>query len=83
MDYRLLVSLDVVEFLERLSPRQRGPLRQAIGAIRGDPFGRSDATEYDAGGRLLHIAIVGGFALTYWIDDDRHVKIMDLHAADR
>ena len=34
MDYRLLVSIDVVEFLERLSPRHRGPLRQAIGAIR-------------------------------------------------
>ena len=32
----------------------------------------------------LHVAIVGDFALMYWIDyADRHVKILDIHAADR
>lgn len=33
--------------------------------------------------RQLQIAIIGDFALTWWIDDaDRHVKILDIHAAD-
>jgi mRNA-degrading endonuclease RelE of RelBE toxin-antitoxin system len=84
MDYRLLISLDVVEFLERLPARHRRGLRQGIEAIRSDPFGRSDAQDRDELGRILQIAVFGDYALTYWIHDaDRHVKIMDIHAADR
>lgn len=84
MDYRLLISLDVVEFVERLPSRLRRPIRSAIAAIGGDPLGCSEATDHDDTGRVLHIAIVGDFALMYWIDDaDRHVKILDIHAADR
>ncbi len=84
MDYRLLISIDVVEFVERLPSRLRRPIRSAIAAIGDDPLGCSEATDYDGTGRVLHIAIVGDFALMYWIDDaDRHVKILDIHAADR
>jgi hypothetical protein len=44
----------------------------------------ADAADNDDTGRRLHIAIIGDFALVYWIDDaDQHVKILDLHAADR
>ena len=47
-------------------------------------MGRSDAEDYDDTGRRLEIAISGDFALTYWIDDaDWHVKILDIHSADR
>jgi mRNA-degrading endonuclease RelE of RelBE toxin-antitoxin system len=84
MAYRLLVSIDVVELLERLPARHRRPLRQAIVAIGDDPLGKADATDWDEIGRLLHISVFGDYAITYWIDDaDRHVKIMDIHASDR
>jgi mRNA-degrading endonuclease RelE of RelBE toxin-antitoxin system len=84
MNYRLLISMEVVEFLERLPSRTRRPIRNAIAEIGQDPIRMSDAADFDDTGRQLHIAIIGDFALTYWIDDaDRHVKILDIHAADR
>lgn len=84
MSYRLLIALEVVEYLERLPARQRRPLRRAIEAIYRDPRECSDATETDETGRLVQIHITGDFALVYWIDDaDRHIKVLDLHAADR
>jgi mRNA-degrading endonuclease RelE of RelBE toxin-antitoxin system len=84
MEYRLLISMEVVEFLERLPSRIRKALRNVIAAIGEDPMGRSDAADYDDTGRRLEIAIAGDFAFTYWIDDaDRHGKILDVHAADR
>jgi mRNA-degrading endonuclease RelE of RelBE toxin-antitoxin system len=84
MHYRLLISIEVVEFLERLPSKTRRALRIAIAAIGDDPLAMTDASDFDDTGRKLEIAIVGDFALTYWIDDaDRHVKILDLHAADR
>ena len=84
MDYRLLISMDVVEFVERLPVRMRKVIRSSFASIGADPLGCSDANDYDDTGRLLHVAIVGDFALMYWIDyADRHVKILDIHAADR
>ncbi len=76
--------MDVVEFVERLPARFRNEIRSSFSSIGKDPFECSDATDYDDTGRLLHVAIIGDFALMYWIDDaDRHVKILDIHAADR
>jgi mRNA-degrading endonuclease RelE of RelBE toxin-antitoxin system len=84
MDYRLLISIEVVEFLERLPARNRKALRNIIEAIWKEPVERSDAADYDSTGRRLEVAIMGDFAITYWIDDaDRHVKILDIHSADR
>lgn len=84
MDYKLLISVDVLEFVERLPRRVRLGLRAAISDIADDPLGVSDATDYDSSGRMLQILVVGDFALTYWIDDaDQHVKILDIHSADR
>ena len=84
MSYRLLISIEVVEFVERLPNKPRSAIRSLIEAIGTDPLGRSDAEDYDDIGRLLQIAIIGDYALMYWIDDaDRHVKILDIHAADR
>ncbi|MES2922263.1 MAG: hypothetical protein V4819_11995 [Verrucomicrobiota bacterium] len=84
MNYRLLISIEVVEFIERLPSRNRKALRNVIDGIGRDPMGRSDAEDYDDIGRRLEIAIAGDFAFTYWIDDaDRQVKILDIHSADR
>jgi mRNA-degrading endonuclease RelE of RelBE toxin-antitoxin system len=84
MQYRLLISIEVVEFLERLPSKTRKSLRNAVAAIGGDPLSMADAADFDDTGRQLQIAIIGDFALTYWIDAaDRHVKILDIHAADR
>jgi mRNA-degrading endonuclease RelE of RelBE toxin-antitoxin system len=84
MQYRLLISIEVIEFMERLPAWTRQVLRNGIAAIGRDPLGRSDAEDYDEIGRLLQIAIAGDYALTYWVDDaDGHVKILDVHAADR
>ncbi len=84
MNYRLLIAIECVEFMERLPSKTRKAMRNAVEAIGRDPLGSSDAEDYDETGRLLHIAIVCEYALTYWVDDaDRHVKILDVHAADR
>jgi mRNA-degrading endonuclease RelE of RelBE toxin-antitoxin system len=84
MDYRLLIAMDVVEFVERLPGRTRQGIRNAFKAIGKDPLGRSDAVEHDTNGRRMQIAIIGDYALMYWVDDaDQHVKILDIHAADR
>lgn len=83
MDYRLLISIEVVEFVERLPAKTKRALRSAMHIIGHDPLGRSDAEDCDNNGRLLQIAVVGDYALMYWIDDaDRNVKILDIHAAD-
>lgn len=84
MDYRLLIDLDVLEFAERLPKRLKDPIRQAFASIQNNPEDQSDAEDYDDQGRPLRIKIVGDFALTYWVDHaDRHVKILDIHSADR
>ena len=59
MDYRLLISMDVVVFVERLPSRLRRPIRSAVAAIGEDPLGCSEATDHDDTGRVPHIAIVG------------------------
>ena len=84
MNYRLLVSLDVLELIERLPRKARLGLRATIAEIGRDPIGISDATDLDSKGRIVQIMIVGDYALTYWNDDaDKHVKLLDIHSADR
>ena len=82
--YTLLISLGVLEFVERLPRRLRLDIRNGIKDIEDDPLGVSDAVDYDSKGRLVHIYVVGEYALTYWVDDaDKHIKILDIHSADR
>ena len=82
--YTLFISINVVEFVERLPRRLRLGIRNGIKDIQEDPLGVSDAADYDSTGRMVHIYVVGDYALTYWVDDaDRHVKILDIHSADR
>ena len=49
---------------------------------RGRGYGRTHIRRET--GRLVQIHVADDFALVYWIDDaDRHIKVLDLHAADR
>lgn len=89
MQCRLLISIEVIEFMERLPSRTRKVLRKGIAGIGRDPLGRSDAEDHDEIGRLPQVAIVGDYAPTNWVDNaDRHSKSlgffrrMDVHAAD-
>lgn len=45
MDYRLLISIGVVEFIERLPAKNRKGLRNIIEAIWKDPIGCSDTAD--------------------------------------
>lgn len=84
MAYRLLISIEVMEFIERLPAKTREALRRAIHGIGSDPLGRSDALDRDASGRRLQIAVIGDYALMYWVDEaEGHIKVLDIHAADR
>ena len=84
MAHRLLVSIEVIEFIERLPVKTREAIRSAIHSIGRDPLRRSDALDRDATGRRMQIAVIGDYALMYWVDEaDQHVKVLDIHAADR
>lgn len=50
MQYRLLVSIEVIEFIECLPGKTREALRREIHAIGHDPLGRSDALDHHASG---------------------------------
>lgn len=65
MRYKLLLSMEVVTYLEGLKAPTRRGLRDLIGRIEDDPLGSSEAIEYDSVGRLMHIAIEGENALIY------------------
>jgi len=83
MAYRLLISIEVIEFIERLPCKTREALRLAIRSIGRDPLGRSDALDRDATGRRIQIAVIGEYAVMHWVDEaDQHVKVLDIHAAD-
>ena len=84
MPYRLLVSIEVIEFIERLPSKTRDALRLSIRSIGRDPMGRSDALDRDATGRRIQIAVIGDYAVMYWVDEaDQHIKVLDIHAADQ
>ncbi len=83
MAFRLLIDIEVLEFVERLPPRLRQEIRTAIREIQANPGAQTEAEDSDSSGRPLSIKIVGDYAITFWIDHaDKHVKIMDIHSAD-
>jgi hypothetical protein len=52
--------------------------------IAAFPSNFADFPEYDSTGRRLGVHVFGKFAIKFWGDQaDRHVKILDLHLADR
>jgi hypothetical protein len=83
-DWRLLVDIEVLEFLRRLAKREPADLLRRFREIAALPSDFSDFTEFDLVGRRIDVHVFAKFAIKYWADHaDRHVKILDLHLADR
>lgn len=84
MEYRLLIDLETIEVLDRLTKTARNRLLGHFTNIRSFPGNYSDYHEQDAIGRRIEISIFAGWAIHYWIDSaDRHVKVLALRPADK
>jgi hypothetical protein len=81
--YRLLVDLDVIEYLHGLSPAQRWRVLEHFQRLRKFPANLSLADRPDAEGRILHISFFEDLAIYFWLDSaDRHVKVLRIEAKD-
>lgn len=81
---RLLIDVEVLEFLRTLRRRDQEELLKRFREIAAYPAKFSDFVEYDAAGRRVEVHVFGKFAIKFWDDfADRHVKILDLHFADQ
>lgn len=83
-DIRLLIAIEVFDFLRTLKPREQRDLLKCFREITAFPSKFSDFMEHDSSGRRVDVHVFGKFAIKFWNDfADRHVKILDLHFADR
>ena len=83
MEFRLLMDLEVYDFLQTLPKRQRERLLGHFQKIKNFPGHYSDFIHQDEVGRRLDVSLVDGLAIFYWTDAaDRHVKILSITAAD-
>jgi len=81
---RLLIAIEVLDFLRTLPRREQQSLLKRFREIAAFPSNFADFPEYDSTGRRLGVHVFGKFAIKFWGDQaDRHVKILDLHLADR
>ena len=84
MNYRLLIDYEVIEFIETLPRKDQRLLRDRFIAIQNSSRQFSDYMEADSTGRPVDIHICGKYAIKFWEDHaDRHIKILDVHFADR
>jgi len=82
-DARLLIDIEVLEFLRTLRPKEQADLLKRFREIAAFPSKFSDFVERDSAGRRVDVHICGKFAIKFWDDfADRHVKILDIHFAD-
>ena len=83
-DSRLLIAIEVFDFLRTLKQREQRELLKCFRDIAAFPSRFSDFVEHDSSGRRVDVHVFGKFAVKFWNDfADRHVKILDLHFADR
>ncbi len=83
MTYRLLIDLTALDLLMRLPSVRRRRFIEHFHRLRNHPRGNSDYRDTDVHGRQVQVSVFDGFALYYWIDEaDRHVKILEIIAAD-
>ena len=66
MSYRLLLDLEVVEFIAALPRRVPIQLRRRLGELQSSPGRFAGCHEPDPAGRLLVVHVHCGFALYYW-----------------
>lgn len=84
MKFRLLIDYEVIEFIETLSRKDQRLLRNRLVAIQDYPGRHADYSERDDTGRRVDIHICGKYAIKFWEDHaDKHIKILDVHFADR
>lgn len=77
MNYRLLIDIEVFDFLQALKPAQRRRLLGQFRLIQDFPTNHIEYTERDLSDRIIAVCIMDGFAIHYWDDfADRHVKIL-------
>jgi hypothetical protein len=82
-DTRLLIAIEVLDFLRTLRPGEQRNLLKRFREIAAFPSNYSDFVEYDSNGRRVEVHVFGKFAIKFWDDfADRQVKILDLHFAD-
>jgi hypothetical protein len=82
-DARLLIDIEVLEFLQTLRPKAQGDLLKRFREIAAFPSKFSDFVEHDSAGRRVDVHIFDKYAIKFWDDfADRHVKILDVHRAD-
>ncbi len=82
-DARLLIDIEVLEFLRTLRTKEQASLLKRFREIAAFPGRFSDFVERDAAGRRVEVHVYGRFAIKFWDDfADRHVKILDVHLAD-
>lgn len=84
MTYRLLIDYEALDVLASLKKPVQRLIHQRLHQIQDYPSQWADYDERDPTGRLLHVSIVGDYAITYWEDfADRHVKVMEIAKVDR
>ena len=83
MRYRLLIDLEVYEFLRNLKRRDRDALLALFAQIRKCPDRFGDYDQRSESGRIYNVHVTGRFAVSIWDDfADRQVKIMEVNWAD-
>ena len=83
MNYRLLLDIEVVEFIASLPRREQIRLRKRLGEIQATPTRFADFCEPEPDGRTLDVHVHCGFAIYYWDDFvDRHIKVFRIRRAD-
>jgi predicted nucleotidyltransferase len=82
-DFRLLIDIEVLDFLQTLRRREQEELLKRFREIATFPTKFSDFAEKDGSGRPIDVHISGKFAIKFWNDfADRQIKILDVHPAD-
>lgn len=83
MQFRLLIDVEVVDFLQALPAARRRRLLAHFRKIQNFPGHYSDFIEQDDLGRRLDVSLIDGLAVFYWTDvADMHVKILKVTMAD-
>jgi mRNA-degrading endonuclease RelE of RelBE toxin-antitoxin system len=84
MSYRLLISLEAIEYLETLPKSVRQRLRARFVAMLEEPAMFSDFVCRESDNRRLDVHVVGPYAVYFWDDfADRDLKIIRIEKADR
>lgn len=84
MKFRLLVDIEVFEFIKALRHDEQRVLQRRFRQLQEFPTGFSDYHEYAPSGHRVEISICDRFAVNYAVDHlDRQVKILAITLADK